>query len=94
MMSIQERHFLRWNRLVLSLSLEAIVIGFPGERMDGREMEWSGYREMRRCWTSPMLSMALVMKTAASLRMSVPDTATKAPHDALAEEHHHLVEVV
>lgn len=70
------------------------MIGFPSEPMDGRGMKWSDYREMRRCWTALMLSMALVMKIAASLPMNVADTATKAPDDALEEEHHHLVEVV
>jgi hypothetical protein len=93
MRSIQERQLLRGNRAVPSLSLEAIVIGFPGEPMDGRGMKWSGYREMRRCWTSRMLSMALVTKIAASLPMNVPDTATKAPDDALEEEHR-LMEAV
>lgn len=40
-----------------------------------------------------MQNMALVMKTAASLPTNVSDTAKKAPDDALAEEHHRLMEV-
>lgn len=79
--------------VVPSLSLEAIAIDFPGEPMDGRGMQWSGCRRMRRCWTSLMQNMALVMKTAASLPTNVSDTAKKAPDDALAEEHHRLMEV-